>query len=483
MQHNRNYTLKLTNYTRFLSLALTLVLAGNLFAQKTETESKKEELESTQEIFAYYEKQPEFPGGIKALMEFIKNEMIYPQEAIEKGVEGRVITNFVVEVDGSVTEALIVRGVDPLLDQEAIRIIEVMPKWKPAEYKGKAIRIRFTLPFVFDLNEYQEKIIRLREIAQKETYVPPPVNGSSEGPFINYETPPDYPGGIKALVKFIEENLRYPTIAYKYGIQGRVITNFIIHKDGSISDIQIVQGVEPTLDKEAVRVVKLLSKWIPGKIKGKPVDVRFKLPISFSLNEEKEGKFTFNEMPPEFPGGAKALIEFIETEMKYPQEAIEKGIEGRVITNFAVEKDGSITDIKIKHSVDSLLDQEALRIIKAMPKWEPEGFFLKIKSTYTLPIVFDLNEYQKENADNDSTANNDDEVCTEVDEQPDFPGGIKAMMSFLANNINYSRESVKKGVEGRVVTNFIVNKDGSISDVTVKKRGNKLLDAEAMRVI
>lgn len=57
------------------------------------------------------------------------------------------------------------------------------------------------------------------------------------------------------------------------------------------------------------------------------------------------------------------------------------------------------------------------------------------------------------------------------------------MMSFLANNINYSRESVKKGVEGRVVTNFIVNKDGSISDVTVKKRGNKLLDAEAMRVI
>ena len=172
MKHNSKYTLRLTNYERLLSLALTLVLASNLFAQKTETESKKETQEQfTEGPFVNYETPPEFPGGTKALMEYIKNEKRYPQEAIEKGVEGSIMTTYTVEADGSLTEIEIIKGVDPLLDQEALRIIKTMPKWKPGMQKNQAVRVRFRLPIVFDLNEHQKESVNVDSIANNDDEV------------------------------------------------------------------------------------------------------------------------------------------------------------------------------------------------------------------------------------------------------------------------------------------------------------------------
>lgn len=107
------------------------------------------------EIICYViiETQPEFPGGTKALMDFIDSVKVYPQEAIEKKIEGRVICNFVIEHDGSVTDVQVVRGVHPLLDAEAIRVISSMPKWKPGMQLNTIVRVRFTLPIRFDLEK------------------------------------------------------------------------------------------------------------------------------------------------------------------------------------------------------------------------------------------------------------------------------------------------------------------------------------------
>ena len=98
------------------------------------------------------------------------------------------------------------------------------------------------------------------------------------------EVMPQYPGGQIAMLKYIMENMKYPKQAMKEGIQGRVAVRFIVEKDGSISDVKPILSVHPLLNKEAVRVVKSMPKWSPGKQNGKPVRVRFNLPIMFKLN-------------------------------------------------------------------------------------------------------------------------------------------------------------------------------------------------------
>ena len=98
------------------------------------------------------------------------------------------------------------------------------------------------------------------------------------------EVMPQFPGGQIAMMKYIMENMKYPEQAMKEGIQGRVTVRFIVEKDGSISDVKPVLSVHPLLNKEAVRVVKSMPKWTPGKQNGKPVRVRFNLPVMFKLN-------------------------------------------------------------------------------------------------------------------------------------------------------------------------------------------------------
>ena len=93
------------------------------------------------------------------------------------------------------------------------------------------------------------------------------------------EQQPSFPGGNDALLEFIQNNLRYPK--NDSSIQGRVIVNFVIEKDGTISDINVIKSLNPNFDKEAVRIIQLMPKWTPGKQRGKEVRVRYTLPISF----------------------------------------------------------------------------------------------------------------------------------------------------------------------------------------------------------
>ena len=102
--------------------------------------------------------------------------------------------------------------------------------------------------------------------------------------FVVVESMPEFPGGQQALFKYINENVKYPVIAQENGIQGRVICQFVVNKDGSIVDIEVVRsGGDPSLDKEAIRVIKSMPKWKPGKQRGKPVRVKFTLPVNFKL--------------------------------------------------------------------------------------------------------------------------------------------------------------------------------------------------------
>ncbi len=107
--------------------------------------------EEAQETFTVVEQMPEFPGGNEELFKFINNHIRYPQIALENGIQGRVICEFVVNFDGKVINAKVVRGIDPTLDTEALRVINSMPPWNPGKQRGKPVKVRYTLPVNFKL--------------------------------------------------------------------------------------------------------------------------------------------------------------------------------------------------------------------------------------------------------------------------------------------------------------------------------------------
>lgn len=124
--------------------------------------------------------------------------------------------------------------------------------------------------------------------AQQETFVAPVVEEeveeeSEQQIFTVVEKQPEFPGGTAELFKYLSKAIKYPVIAQENGIQGRVVCSFVVNRDGSIVDIQVMRGVDPSLDKEAIRVISEMPKWKPGEQRGKPVRVRFILPVQFRL--------------------------------------------------------------------------------------------------------------------------------------------------------------------------------------------------------
>lgn len=102
--------------------------------------------------------------------------------------------------------------------------------------------------------------------------------------FTIVEQQPEFEGGVEAMMNFIRKNIRYPASARRMGVDGTVFVQFVVSKTGQIDEVQVVRGINPDCDQEAVRVIKMMPKWKPGKQNGKPVHVRFVLPIVFKLN-------------------------------------------------------------------------------------------------------------------------------------------------------------------------------------------------------
>lgn len=124
------------------------------------------------------------------------------------------------------------------------------------------------------------EILKAKEvIAEPE----PPKHEEANKVFDIVEQQPMFPGGPAALMKYLSEHTKYPVVAQENGVQGRVTVQFVVEKDGSISDVHVLRGVDPSLDKEAVRVVKSLPRWTPGKQNGITVRVNYRVPVLFRL--------------------------------------------------------------------------------------------------------------------------------------------------------------------------------------------------------
>jgi len=111
-------------------------------------------------------------------------------------------------------------------------------------------------------------------------------SGDSDEIFTVVEEMPCFPGGDEARIRFLQLNIHYPGTARNNGIQGKVFVTFVVEKDGSLSNFRVLRGIGGGCDEEAVRVIKMMPKWIPGRQRGKPVRVQFNVPIRFTLTQK-----------------------------------------------------------------------------------------------------------------------------------------------------------------------------------------------------
>ncbi|MBQ4039330.1 MAG: energy transducer TonB, partial [Bacteroidaceae bacterium] len=217
-------------------------------------------------------------GGMDKMFKYLTDNVKYPIECREKGIEGRAIVKFIVKKDGSINNVEIVKSSgNEILDKEAMRVVSSMPNWEPGIQGGNAVNASFVIPVGFKLqNPAKQEAV---SVAQATI-----VNTNDEQIFKVVEQMPEFSGGMTALMKYLRENIKYPEECMKENIEGKAFVSFVVKKDGSISDIKIMQSSgNEKLDNESLRVVSSMPKWKPGMQRGEVVNVRFSLPIMFRL--------------------------------------------------------------------------------------------------------------------------------------------------------------------------------------------------------
>ena len=240
-------------------------------------------------VYEVVETMPEYPdGGMSGMMQFLSKNIRYPVNAQKNGTQGRVTVHFVVNADGSLSNIGIIRGVDPELDGEAVRVISAMPKWKPGTQGGKPVRVKYTVPVMFRLNDEKKEefkpVPKIDESIVVVGYASQEKSPAEEDVvFEVVEQMPSFAGGMGGLMRYLSKNIKYPVAAQKAGAQGQVIVQVIIDSNGNVTNPKITKSVDPSLDAEAIRVTSNMPKWQPGMQRGKAVNVKYTFPIDFKL--------------------------------------------------------------------------------------------------------------------------------------------------------------------------------------------------------
>lgn len=251
------------------------------------------------------------------IVDFLINNLNHPITKLKSDtlVEIPVVVIFNVEDDGSISNVRVKESVHPDLDKEAIRVVQKMEKWTPAMSNGRQVRSKFHVTIMFLNIPYPEPNYQSIDLLPTEGMVRCDIDSTSckkemvsksesdddddDEVFVGMivEQTPEFPGGMNALMEYLKTNLVYPKAAQDSSIQGRVVVNFVVEKDGSITNVEVARSVHPALDEEAVRVVSMMPKWKPGTQMGDIVRTKFTLPVlfRFSDNEKKDDVQTGSE--------------------------------------------------------------------------------------------------------------------------------------------------------------------------------------------
>ena len=419
---------------------------------------------SDKEIHAILEERPKYPSGMDEVVKYIQTHIQYPPTAVYKKIEGKVWIESVIDRDGKVVQPKVAYSVHPLLDQEALRIIKMMPDWRPGKLNGETVKVKYVFPVTFRIKDLIVLVddgpkCNPNDTGAVEIEYIPPVNFDSvikKSPSVKWGFLEDDTEGVAKVhlddrthqeiksksedVKIISNSLsndkvyvsifctshrltyKGEYIFYREDKQGKLHEIHSKNIDKESVALQVVRGKEAEigidLPKNAQPGDYLLKirvydedepcfyniyQWFEAYTSQQVSTRERSIPIgpaNDSGNEflpDEEDVFDVVQHMPEFPGGMPKLIEFIRQNIQYPQTAKRSKLEGRVIMQVVIDKDGTVTQPRILRSVnpvlsaDAALCEEAFRIVSIMPKWKPgrqHGVNLKVR--YAFPIKFEL---------------------------------------------------------------------------------------------
>jgi TonB family protein len=243
-----------------------------------------------EEVKTITDEMPVFPGGILALQKYIAEHVKYPKLAQNKQIEGRVFVSFVVNKEGKVINSSLVKKVHPQLDSEALRVVSSLPKWIPGKKDGKFVNIAYTVPINFQLKNLVNKPItshhplHARIKNASDYHLENVLRTKKSKEYVLVEKMPQFTEANGNLRKYIARRIQYPVLAAEQGYEGQVFVQFIVTTDGSVAKAKVIKGANVELNKEALRVINNMPKWVPGEQQGKKVEVSYTIPIRFSLN-------------------------------------------------------------------------------------------------------------------------------------------------------------------------------------------------------
>jgi len=223
----------------------------------------------------------------KLLQDFLCSEVIYPQKALEQGKEGKVVMSFIVEKDGNVSKVRIKTSSGPELDAEAVRLFKLL-LWEPAVSLGQPVASENEFPIDFNIKKYN-KHCKARGYTDSE-YPFTPIDSSNtvydyadtdKKPFAVFDEK-----GMK-LVTFIAKNIKYPEVAYKQSLSGKVSLEYVVELHGRVSNIKVLVPVSGGCTQEAIRLLQMIQ-WMPGIKNNTAVRTLMKIDIDFKLPEKSD---------------------------------------------------------------------------------------------------------------------------------------------------------------------------------------------------
>ena len=399
------------------------------------------------------DQMPCFPGGETELYKFLGTQIHYPDSAKKLGLQGKLYVEFIVCKSGKICDFKIRKGmIGKGCEEEAIRALKNMPDWIPGKLNGETVAVRYTLPVVFKLNNDTSNLIL--EICDEM---------------------PQYPGGGIALYQYINQNFKYPEIARKQGLQGKLVVEFVIRKNGEITDVKIIKGsIGGGCEEEAIRVLKNMKGWVPGIQHGIPANVRFRMPLNIDLQkilskkEEHPDKISDQNWP-KYIGGKKEMYHFLDSNFVYPTEAKNKGLHGTIYIDLLVKASGKIGNVKISRGhIGGGCEEEAIRIFKMMPDWTPatkNGKPIDVNLCIPLRIYINKPDFTLFLNGYDDAFDRID-VYKTVDEQAKFRGGQEAINKLLAKKIKLPKTN-SKGELATYKAELIISNEGKLIKINI----------------
>lgn len=345
---------------------------------------------------ARYKHQVDSPAepamGMEEWNKAISQQIKVPQLEKDLGLGGVIEIEFVISKEGEIQNPIIKRSYGGGLDDQLLEAVqkESENKWIAAKSNKKPIDMVMTASFAF----YGSAMSATDSHKFFNPSPTPALNSNFEitenTVFDVVEKAPEFEGGMESWNEYIKSNIQYPKTAKQIGVEGTVYVVFVINKDGTIGQPEILRGIGAGCDEEVLRLISEAPNWIPGEQRGQKVNVRMRLPIRFKLpsdqfvSDSNSGESSDNST--DNAKASEAFNQHMSKNLKYPSDARTNEVFGTVFTRMHLDENGKIKSYSITKGVSPDLDDEVLRVIENAPNWTVSG---KEKSyTVILPVTF-----------------------------------------------------------------------------------------------